>query len=99
YAIGILSAYMHGHTIRILRSDFEIPMNCPETGSGKLCVSFYLNRTGIFGSHAPMPNVDMVCTPTGNHSSAKLLATKPSRTIINISLRVNSIQSVINLGA
>src|SRR5690606_40814817 len=60
-------------------------------------MSPYFDRTGKLRTHTPMSGVDVVCSPAGDHSGAKLFATQPAWPAVAI-LRVDTFLSVIDVG-
>src|SRR5690606_31717633 len=97
YTIGIVSADVHGYSIRILCGNFKIPMHGPKTRGRELGISFQFDWSRVLRPHSPMSDINMMCSPAGDHACAKLLATKPSGTVVQVGLGVDPIQCVINV--
>src|SRR5690554_5190461 len=94
HSVGIIPANVHGYPIGIFCRYFKVPMYVPKARCRKLCRTFQFNGAGIFRSHSPMSNINMMGTPSGDHACAKLLTTQPTRAIIEVCLGMNPVQGI-----
>src|SRR5690606_13277461 len=97
YTIGIVSTDVHGDSVGVFSSYFKIPMDGPKTGAWECRTPFYFDGASIFRAHSPMPDINMMCPPAGDHPGAKLLATQPSRPIVQVGLRMHPIQGIVDI--
>jgi len=83
------------YPVRIQRFGLKNTVNVPQSFRWKLSAAPYLNGPGAFHPHSPMSRIDVMRTPTRDHSCSKLLAAKPARSPI-IGLGVNALLRVIH---
>src|SRR4051812_37726426 len=62
----------------------------------KFGVTGDLNWSGVFGSHTPISDIEVVCSPTGNHSCAELFTTQPAWPC-KATLRMNSFFGIAHI--
>src|SRR4030042_4051593 len=62
--------------------DTEIAVHVPDPVLRIFCLSLDFNRAGVFGTHTPLGDVVVVCSPAGNHAGAVSGDTQPAGPVV-----------------